>query len=158
MTASGSQVDLGDQVERLPVMTFLLAISDVHVGYPENRGIVERIRPRSETDWLLLPGDVSEKVADFEWVLGTLASRFAKVVWAPGNHDLWTHPSETVQLAAWNALRTPREGGRDLGVVTLEDPLSDLGGPRRPGDGRAPDGPRTTTPTGCPASRPKRRP
>lgn len=113
-------------------MTFLLAISDVHVGYPENRGIVERIRPRSETDWLLLPGDVSEKVADFEWVLGTLASRFAKVVWAPGNHDLWTHPSETLQLRGVERYDHLVKVARDLGVVTPEDPYPTWEGPDGP--------------------------
>ncbi|WP_062358143.1 metallophosphoesterase family protein [Herbidospora yilanensis] len=113
-------------------MTFLLAISDVHVGYPENREIVERIRPRSETDWLLLPGDVSEKVADFEWVLGTLASRFAKVVWAPGNHDLWTHPSETVQLRGVERYEHLVKVARDLGVVTPEDPYPTWEGPDGP--------------------------
>ncbi|WP_066375147.1 metallophosphoesterase family protein [Herbidospora mongoliensis] len=113
-------------------MTFLLAISDVHVGYPENRGIVERIRPRSQTDWLLLPGDVSEKVADFEWVLGTLARRFAKVVWAPGNHDLWTHPSETVQLRGVERYEHLVKVARDLGVVTPEDPYPTWEGPDGP--------------------------
>ncbi|NAS20524.1 metallophosphoesterase [Herbidospora sp. NEAU-GS84] len=113
-------------------MTFLLAISDVHVGYPENREIVERIRPRSETDWLLLPGDVSEKVADFEWVLGTLASRFARVVWAPGNHDLWTHPSETLQLRGVERYDHLVKVARDLGVVTPEDPYPTWEGPDGP--------------------------
>ncbi|MGW0450165.1 metallophosphoesterase, partial [Streptosporangium sandarakinum] len=48
-------------------MTALLAVSDLHVGYKENRRIVEEMRPSSGSDWLLVAGDVSEKVADIEW-------------------------------------------------------------------------------------------
>ncbi|HSX98634.1 MAG TPA: metallophosphoesterase, partial [Streptomyces sp.] len=71
----------------------LLAISDLHIGYPENRALVERMRPETDDDWLLVAGDVAETVADIRWALETLAGRFAKVVWVPGNHELWTHPS-----------------------------------------------------------------
>ncbi|WP_207394121.1 hypothetical protein [Actinomadura formosensis] len=30
----------------------LLAISDLHIGYPENRALVERMVPGSGDDWL----------------------------------------------------------------------------------------------------------
>jgi hypothetical protein len=41
----------------------LLAISDLHVGYPENREIVAGLRPSSDEDWLLVAGDVGEPCA-----------------------------------------------------------------------------------------------
>src|SRR5262249_46969103 len=50
----------------------LLAISDLHVGYAENREHVERLRPVTSDDWLLVAGDVGELVADVEWALDTL--------------------------------------------------------------------------------------
>jgi len=31
----------------------LLAISDLHIGYAENRALVENIRPGTDRDWLL---------------------------------------------------------------------------------------------------------
>src|SRR5947208_8640712 len=54
----------------------LLAISDLHIGYTENRALVEAMRPESDEDWLLVAGDVSENAADIRWALKTLASRF----------------------------------------------------------------------------------
>jgi hypothetical protein len=45
----------------------LLAISDLHVGCPENREFIENLRPEAEGDWLLLAGDVGELFADVEW-------------------------------------------------------------------------------------------
>ncbi|MER7134100.1 metallophosphoesterase family protein [Streptosporangium saharense] len=103
-------------------MTSLLAISDLHIGYQENRRIVEELRPGSASDWLLVAGDVSEAVADVEWALRLLSERFAKVVWVPGNHELWTHPSDPVQLRGEERYRHLVKVCRDLGVVTPEDP------------------------------------
>ncbi|MGW4424651.1 metallophosphoesterase family protein [Streptosporangium sp. NPDC004631] len=113
-------------------MTSLLAISDLHVGYRENRRIVEELRPASGSDWLLVAGDVSEAVADVEWALGLLAGRFAKVVWAPGNHELWTHPSDPVRLRGEERYRHLVEVCRALGVVTPEDPYPVWEGPGGP--------------------------
>ncbi|MFJ2033710.1 metallophosphoesterase family protein [Streptosporangium sp. NPDC087985] len=113
-------------------MTSLLAISDLHIGYQENRRIVEELRPASGTDWLLVAGDVSEKVADVEWALRLLSERFAKVVWVPGNHELWTHPSDPVQLRGEERYRHLVKLCGDLGVVTPEDPYPVWDGPGGP--------------------------
>ncbi|GAA2989018.1 metallophosphoesterase [Streptosporangium longisporum] len=113
-------------------MTSLLAISDLHIGYQENRRIVEELRPVSASDWLLVAGDVSEKVSDVEWALGLLAERFEKVVWAPGNHELWTHPSDPVQLRGEERYRHLVELCRNLGVTTPEDPYLTWTGPEGP--------------------------
>lgn len=32
----------------------LLAVSDLHIGYPENRSLVEEMRPGTDDDWLLV--------------------------------------------------------------------------------------------------------
>ncbi|MET8052254.1 metallophosphoesterase [Streptosporangium sp. NPDC005286] len=113
-------------------MTSLLAISDLHIGYQENRRIVEELRPTSASDWLLVAGDVSEKVSDVAWALGLLADRFEKVVWAPGNHELWTHPSDPVRLRGEERYRHLVEVCRNLGVVTPEDPYPTWSGPGGP--------------------------
>lgn len=113
-------------------MTSLLAISDLHIGYRENRRIVEELRPASASDWLLVAGDVSEKVADVEWALRLLAGRFAKVVWVPGNHELWTHPNDPVQLRGEERYRHLVKVCGDLGVVTPEDPYPVWDGPGGP--------------------------
>lgn len=110
----------------------LLAISDLHIGYPENREIVEGLRPESAADWLLVAGDIAELAADIEWALGVLRERFATVVWAPGNHELWTHPRDALQLRGEERYRHLVKMCRSLGVVTPEDPYlvwNGLGGP-----------------------------
>ncbi|MFF0309869.1 metallophosphoesterase family protein [Streptosporangium sp. NPDC004379] len=113
-------------------MTALLAVSDLHVGYQENRRIVEEMRPSSGSDWLLVAGDVSEKVADIEWALGLLAGRFEKVVWVPGNHELWSHSSDPVRLRGEERYRHLVKVCGDLGVVTPEDPYPVWEGPGGP--------------------------
>jgi len=100
----------------------LLAISDLHVAFAENRKIVEELRPKSDADWLLVAGDVGETFGDIEWALLVLSRRFAKVVWAPGNHELWTPRGDPVQLRGDRRYRELVEMCRRLGVVTPEDP------------------------------------
>jgi 3',5'-cyclic AMP phosphodiesterase CpdA len=100
----------------------LLAISDLHVSYPENRAALDGLRPSAPGDWLLVVGDVAEQVADIEWALATLAGRFATVIWVPGNHELWTHPRDPVQLRGEERYRHLVGLCRRAGVLTPEDP------------------------------------
>ncbi|GGX95707.1 metallophosphoesterase family protein [Streptomyces minutiscleroticus] len=110
----------------------LLAISDLHIGYAENRALVEAMRPETDDDWLLVAGDVSEISTDIRWALKTLAGRFRKVVWAPGNHELWTHPSDPVTLRGVARYEHLVGMCRELGVVTPEDPYPVWEGPGGP--------------------------
>ena len=115
----------------------LLALSDLHVAFPENRKIIEELRPASPSDWLLVPGDVGEFFADITWALGVLSERFATVVWAPGNHDLWSHSRDPEKERGQERYLRLVEACRSLGVITPEDPY-----PAWPG----PDGPVTIAP------------
>ncbi|MEU6524247.1 metallophosphoesterase [Streptomyces sp. NPDC046924] len=108
------------------------AISDLHVGYEENRALVERMHPESDEDWLLVAGDVAETVDDIRWALKTLAGRFRKVLWAPGNHELWTHPKDTVTLRGVARYDHLVAQCRELGVTTPEDPYPVWDGPGGP--------------------------
>jgi 3',5'-cyclic AMP phosphodiesterase CpdA len=115
----------------------LLAVSDLHIGYPENRAYAESLAPEHADDWLIVAGDVGESFADVGFVLASLANRFARVIWTPGNHELWTLPGDRVALrgaARYDALVTVC---RKFGVLTPEDEF-----PRWPG----PDGPVTVAP------------
>ncbi|MEU7279565.1 metallophosphoesterase [Streptomyces sp. NPDC045431] len=100
----------------------LLAVSDLHVRHGENRAVVEKLRPETDDDWLLVAGDVSESVEDVAWALGVLRDRFAHVVWAPGNHELWTTPSDAVQLRGEERYLHLVDLCRGLGITTPEDP------------------------------------
>lgn len=110
----------------------LLAVSDLHVTHPENRQIVERMRPESDADWLIVCGDISETLADFEWTLGLLSERFATVVWTPGNHELWTTPDEHPKLRGEQRYRHLVDICKRIGALTPEDPFATwegVGGP-----------------------------
>ncbi|WP_431948131.1 metallophosphoesterase family protein [Micromonospora marina] len=100
----------------------LLAISDLHVVHAENKAVVERLRPERDGDWLVVAGDVGEFVGDIEWALGLLSRRFAKVIWAPGNHELWTPREDPIQLRGDARYQHLVQLCRGLGVITPEDP------------------------------------
>ncbi|WP_435205564.1 metallophosphoesterase family protein [Micromonospora sp. bgisy143] len=100
----------------------LRAVSDLHISYADNRAFVQELHPDHPGDWLLVAGDVAEKFADIEWALTLLSSRFATVVWAPGNHELWTPPGEPEHLRGETRYRELVAMCRRLGVVTPEDP------------------------------------
>ncbi|WP_202638302.1 metallophosphoesterase family protein [Bailinhaonella thermotolerans] len=100
----------------------LLAISDLHVAFPENRSHLRDLRPISESDWLLVAGDVAERMDDIEWALRLLGDRFATVVWAPGNHELWSFPDRPDEPRGAARYRALVELCRRLGVLTPEDP------------------------------------
>jgi 3',5'-cyclic AMP phosphodiesterase CpdA len=100
----------------------LFAVSDLHVSYRENREFVSDLQAESPADWLVVAGDVGETTAQVEWTLRTLGERFDTVIWAPGNHELWTHRADTVQLRGTARYRHLVELCRDLGVTTPEDP------------------------------------
>ncbi len=110
----------------------LLAISDLHVGYPENRAMVEGLGPSDPGDWLIVAGDVGEVFADVGYVLAKLADRFERVIWTPGNHELWTHPADPVQLRGVARYEALVKVCRRFGVLTPEDPFPVWPGPAGP--------------------------
>ena len=115
----------------------LLALSDLHVGHPKNRAIIEGMPRGDDGDWLLIAGDVGEDFADIAWALGALSKRFTKVVWVPGNHELWTRRADAEQARGGERYQMLVDVCRGLGVVTPEDPYPVWAGP---------DGPATVVP------------
>lgn len=100
----------------------LFAVGDLHVDHAENRAVLGRLRPQSEEDWLIVAGDVADSVADVEWALRTLRERFARVIWAPGNHELLSYADDPPQLRGERRYLHLVEMCRELDVVTPEDP------------------------------------
>lgn len=100
----------------------LLAISDLHVAHGRNRDLVMDLRPASPDDWLIVAGDVAERIDDLAWALGLLRDRFARVVWTPGNHELWTTRADGDALRGEVRYKQLIAVARDLGVDTPEDP------------------------------------
>jgi predicted phosphodiesterase len=68
----------------------VFALSDIHVDYDVNAKWVADLSVADyQDDVLILAGDVTDNRRLLEWCLGTLAKRFKKVLFVPGNHDLW---------------------------------------------------------------------
>jgi len=68
----------------------VFALSDIHVDYKVNAEWVANLSIADyQDDLLILAGDVTDTPSLFQWCLTTLAMRFRKVLFVPGNHDLW---------------------------------------------------------------------
>lgn len=69
--------------------------SDFHVDHKENLLWIEQLsRQDFQQDLLLLVGDVANELPLFTHVMTLLSERFCKVLYVPGNHDLWVKRSE----------------------------------------------------------------
>ncbi|QYC42771.1 Calcineurin-like phosphoesterase [Nonomuraea coxensis DSM 45129] len=110
----------------------LLAVSDLHVSYAENRAIVQELKPHAPGDWLLVAGDVADSLEDIRWALRLLAGRFERVVWTPGNHELWTPRGDPPELRGVARYEHLVAMCRELGVLTPEDPYPLWEGPGGP--------------------------
>jgi len=98
----------------------LYAISDLHLSYEANREALQQLPPQPD-DWLIVAGDVGEKIAHLEFAFQVLCPRFRQLLWVPGNHDLWTLPED--QLRGEARYRKQVETCRQYGVLTPEDPF-----------------------------------
>lgn len=107
----------------------LMAISDLHLSSPSNLDAL-RDMPAFPDDWLIVAGDVAEHPDRFAEGLSLVRDRFARVIWAPGNHDLWTVPgSRGSGVAKYEALV---DRARALGVLTPEEAYPTWPGPDGP--------------------------
>lgn len=100
----------------------LLAISDLHLGHPANRRALTTIDAHPD-DWLIVAGDVGETGEHLSLAFDHLTPRFAKVLWVPGNHELWTVPSDPPGIRGDAKYRMLVELCRKQGVHTPEDPF-----------------------------------
>ncbi|NVJ23618.1 MULTISPECIES: metallophosphoesterase family protein [Myxococcus] len=107
----------------------LYAISDLHLRHADNRQALQTL-PFFPDDWLIVAGDVGESLSEMDFMLRTLTARFRQVLWVPGNHELWTMPSEQPQLKGDARYQRLVALCRSHGALTPEDPY-----PRWPGEG-----------------------
>jgi 3',5'-cyclic AMP phosphodiesterase CpdA len=100
----------------------LLAISDLHLSYEQNRLALSTI-PAGPEDWLILAGDIGETREHLQHAIEVLRPRFEKLVWVPGNHELWTVPGDgDAHLRGEAKYRELVALCRTWDVVTPEDP------------------------------------
>lgn len=100
--------------------TTLWAVADLHAAVKANGPTIESIQPEDPSDWLIVAGDVAERTELIIHTLTTLRRRFAKVIWVPGNHELFSRSSDEVRGydKYYELVRLCRE----IDVVTPEDP------------------------------------
>jgi predicted phosphodiesterase len=68
----------------------VFAVSDIHVDYEANAKWIANLSVAEyQEDVLILAGDVSDTRRLLDWSLCTLVKRFRKVLFVPGNHELW---------------------------------------------------------------------
>lgn len=68
----------------------VLALSDLHIDYDENaRWVANLSNAEYQNDVLILAGDITDTRRLLGWCLSALTKRFHKVLFVPGNHDLW---------------------------------------------------------------------
>lgn len=99
----------------------LLAISDLHLSHAANRDGLDAL-PAHPDDWLIVAGDVGEKPEHLVYALDRLTTRFAQVIWTPGNHDLWCPPDAPDRTRGQARYDELVAICRSYGVLTPEDP------------------------------------
>ncbi|HXT70695.1 MAG TPA: metallophosphoesterase [Vicinamibacterales bacterium] len=100
----------------------LLATSDIHVSHRANREALAGAGFHPD-DWLIIAGDVGEKPDHLRWALDLFLPRFARVLWTPGNHDLWCPPGATDRTRGHARYGELVAICRAAGVITPEDPF-----------------------------------
>ncbi len=94
----------------------VFAISDLHTDFKENMLVVERLPNNTfNEDTLVVAGDVADRLDVIEHTLTLLRSKFRRVCYVPGNHELW------VREAAYDSLeklRMVQEMCRRINVET----------------------------------------
>ncbi len=107
-------------------------MSDLHTGHLGNKPVTESLHPSSPDDWLIVAGDVAERTDEIRWALDLLRRRFAKVIWVPGNHELWTTNRDPVQVFGKARYEYLVNMCDEMGVITPEHPFpvwTERGGP-----------------------------
>ncbi len=107
----------------------LYALADLHLRYEVTRRALATLPPHPE-DWLIVAGDVGETEDHLRYAFSLLSRRFARLLWVPGNHELWTVPSRHDELRGQARYERLVEVCRSYGVLTPEDPYVTW-----PGDG-----------------------
>lgn len=110
----------------------LWAISDLHLSYKANREALEELEP-CPNDGLILCGDLGESPEHLRLAFTKAKACFRQVFWVPGNHELYTLPTQKEHGARGEAKYMECvEIAREFDIPTPEDEFvlwEGLGGP-----------------------------
>lgn len=104
-------------------MPKLYAISDLHVGFEENRALLGGVRGEPG-DWLIVAGDVGETEEHMASTWELLGDRFDRLLWVPGNHELWIVRGDGREGSSVEKYERLVDLCRRHGVLTPEDPFA----------------------------------
>lgn len=99
----------------------LYAISDLHLRHPKNLEALHELPKTFTDDWLIVAGDIGEEDLLIRYAFSLFSERFAKVFWTPGNHDLWTLPSDKSGRKGLAKYEHLIRIAHHYGVITPED-------------------------------------
>jgi Icc-related predicted phosphoesterase len=101
----------------------VFAVSDLHTDFRDNWRTVQRVsRTDYQKDVLLVAGDIADRMEVIRDTLATLRSRFQRVFYMPGNHELWVRGDTCDSM---EKLRRVLDLCKGIGVETQP---SDAGG------------------------------
>ncbi|CAN9380777.1 unnamed protein product [Alternaria alternata] len=104
-----------------PPASRLWGISDIHLSFKGNREALEKLLPHPHDD-LILCGDVGESAEHCRIAFTKVKECFRQVFWVPGNHELYTLPSEKDHGARGEAKYMECVAiAREYGILTPED-------------------------------------
>ncbi|KAE8833388.1 hypothetical protein HRS9139_05207 [Pyrenophora teres f. teres] len=108
-------------IGRNPPPSRLWAISDIHLSFKGNRDALDKLLPHPHDD-LILCGDVGESAEHCRIAFTKVKECFRNVYWVPGNHELYTLPSEKEHGVRGEAKYMECVAiAREFGILTPED-------------------------------------
>ncbi|WP_438432132.1 metallophosphoesterase [Gorillibacterium sp. sgz500922] len=102
----------------------ILTVSDLHIDFSENYEWLTHLSGEEyKNDILILAGDISHQITHIEQAFTSLAAKFAKVFYVPGNHDLWiTNNAYSTSLEKLHAIETlARQAGIGMEPGRVKD-------------------------------------
>lgn len=72
----------------------LYAWSDLHIDYQGNLQLLQELDEKYQEHDIIIAGDLTDRLPRLAQGLSILASKFKRVFYAPGNHELWTRKEE----------------------------------------------------------------
>ncbi|RMZ87040.1 hypothetical protein DV736_g5734, partial [Chaetothyriales sp. CBS 134916] len=98
----------------------LFAIADLHIGHKLNKEGLYELTEHPD-DGLIICGDVGEKLDHLRTVFELTAQLFKQVWWVPGNHELYTLPTDKLNLRGEQKYKECVSLANEFGVITPED-------------------------------------
>ena len=98
----------------------LFAIADLHISYKFNEEALLQLQPHPD-DGLIICGDVGEKFEHLRTAFEVTTQLFKQVWWVPGNHELYTLPSDELGPRGELKYKECVNIANEFGVITPED-------------------------------------